>query len=81
MQNQGELINDEGYDLEVRLIDEEDLGMAKYQVRWYNPVVGGQYRFVIAPRSQQAELVSKSFSFATAISAVSDSAMSVSLIE
>ena len=63
MQNAGEPINDDGYDLEVRLTDEEDKGMAAYQVRWYNPVAGGQYRFVIAARDQQAELVSKTFTY------------------
>lgn len=81
MQNVGEPINDDGYDLEVLLTDEEDLGMAEYQVRWYNPVAGGQYRFVIAPRSQQAELVSKSFTFATANREALTSSMSVSLVE
>ncbi|MBL4798572.1 MAG: neutral/alkaline non-lysosomal ceramidase N-terminal domain-containing protein [Oleispira sp.] len=81
MYNAGEPINDDGYDLEVRLTDEEDLGMAQYQVRWYNPVAGGQYRFVIAPRSQQAELVSNSFTFAIANTESSASSMSVSLVE
>lgn len=64
MHNAGEPINDDGYDLEVRLLDDEDLGMAEYQVRWYNPVAGGQYRFVIAQRGQQEELFSTSFVFA-----------------
>lgn len=63
MQNAGEPINDDGYDIEVRLTDEEDKGMAEYQVRWYNPVAGGQYRFVIAARDQQAELISKVFTY------------------
>lgn len=63
MQNAGEPINDDGYDLEVRLTDEEDKGMAKYQARWYNPVAGGQYRFVIAPREQQIKLISKVFTY------------------
>jgi len=68
MQNAGEPINDDGYDLEIRLTDEEDQGMAEYQVRWYNPVEGGQYRFVISARGQQAELVSKTFTFSSAAS-------------
>jgi len=68
MQNAGEPINDDGYDLEIRLTDEEDQGMAEYQVRWYNPVAGGQYRFVISARGQQAELVSKTFTFSSAAS-------------
>jgi neutral ceramidase len=81
MHNAGEPINDDGYDLEVRLTDEEDLGMAEYQVRWYNPVAGGQYRFVIAPRSQQLELVSKSFTFTPANIDAPASSMAVSLVE
>lgn len=66
MNNGLEPINDDGYDIEIRLQDEEDQGMAEYQVRWYNPVAGGQYRFVIAPRSGQEVLYSQSFSFAPA---------------
>lgn len=64
MTNGLEPINDDGYDIEVRLQDDEDQGMAEYQVRWYNPVAGGQYRFVIAPRSGQKQIVSQGFSFA-----------------
>lgn len=64
MTNGLEPINDDGYDIEVRLQDDEDQGMAEYQVRWYNPVAGGQYRFVIAPRSGQEQMYSQSFSFA-----------------
>lgn len=61
MMNGIEPINDEGYDLEIRLQDEEDNGMAEYQARWYNPVAGGQYRFVIEDRAQQGVLYSKEF--------------------
>jgi len=63
MRNGDEPINDDGYDLEIRLLDNEDLGMGQYQVRWYNPVAGGQYRFVISPRGQQGKLLSKNFMF------------------
>ena len=69
MTNGLEPINDDGYDIEVRLQDDEDQGMAEYQVRWYNPVAGGQYRFVIAPRSGQEQMVSESFSFAAHLNA------------
>jgi len=69
MTNGLEPINDDGYDIEVRLQDDEDQGMAEYQVRWYNPVAGGQYRFVIAPRSGQEQMVSESFSFAAHVNA------------
>ncbi len=90
MQNAGEPINDDGYDLEIRLTDEEEKGMAEYQVRWYNPVAGGQYRFVISARGQQAELVSKTFTFSSGASSANDSEnmpeaeigeISVSLVE
>ena len=50
--------------------------MAEYQVRWYNPVAGGQYRFVIATRQQQPELRSKTFTYGNA-----GSEFAVSVIE
>ena len=65
MSNAGEPITDDGYDIEVRLLDEESKGMGEYQVRWYNPVAGGQYRFVIAPRKGQEQLRSPIFTFGT----------------
>lgn len=61
MNNGIEPIHDDGYDLEIRLEDDEDNGMAEYQIRWYNPVAGGQYRFVIEARSGQDVLYSKAF--------------------
>jgi neutral ceramidase len=64
MQNAGEPITDDGYDIEVRHLDEKEEGMAEYQVRWYNPVAGEQYRFVIAPRQGQQQLISPVFTFA-----------------
>lgn len=63
LKNGLEPINDEGYDLEIRLQDEEDKGMAEYQVRWYNPVAGGLYRFVIESRGSQKLLYSNSFNY------------------
>lgn len=59
----GEPINDDGYDIEVRYLDDEDQGMAEYETRWYNPVAGGEYRFVIAPRDGQSELNSTAFTW------------------
>ena len=56
-------ITDDGYDVEVRLIDDADNGMAEYQVRWYNPEKGGVYRFRIAPREGQELLVSSPFEY------------------
>jgi neutral ceramidase len=79
MQNAGEPINDDGYDIEVRFIDEEDDGMAEYQVRWYNPVAGGQYRFVIAPRKGQEQMLSPTFTFGA--DAENKAEMAVSWVE
>jgi neutral ceramidase len=56
-----EPLTDEGYDLEVRYLDDEDQGMGEYAVRWYNPITGGDYRFVIEARGEQAQLTSQTF--------------------
>lgn len=59
-------IDDDGYDLEVRylgMMPKKVAKMAHYQLRWYNPVKGGTYRFVIAPRANQPVLYSQEFSF------------------
>ncbi|MHC4715775.1 MAG: neutral/alkaline non-lysosomal ceramidase N-terminal domain-containing protein [Planctomycetota bacterium] len=57
----GEPIHDDGYDLEVRYLRRRAGGMGKYEVRWYNPVPGGEYRFVIEPRGEYAALTSRAF--------------------
>lgn len=57
----GNRISDEGYDIEVRHLEKAKDGMAEYETRWYNPVAGGEYRFVIAPRANQPALYSQSF--------------------
>jgi neutral ceramidase len=79
MHNAGEPITDDGYDIEVRLLDEEDKGMAEYQTRWYNPVAGGQYRFVIAPRKGQEQMISPVFTFGADVKNIDE--MAVSLVE
>jgi len=57
------VINDEGYDVEVRHLGEQEQGMSEYELRWYNPVANGEYRFAIQPRlDTQAILYSESFS-------------------
>lgn len=57
------VINDEGYDVEVRHLGEQEQGMSEYELRWYNPVANGEYRFAIQPRLEtQAILYSESFS-------------------
>lgn len=79
MSNAGEPITDDGYDIEVRLVDDEDKGMGEYQTRWYNPVAGGQYRFVIAPRDGQEQLISPVFTFAADKNDITE--MAVSIVE
>ncbi|MAD45055.1 MAG: alkaline ceramidase [Oceanospirillaceae bacterium] len=57
----GEPIHDDGYDVEVRYLEDDAQGMAVYESRWYNPVPGDGYRFVIAPRQDQSRLTSGIF--------------------
>ncbi|ASP37396.1 alkaline ceramidase [Bacterioplanes sanyensis] len=54
-------VSDDGYDLEVRLLDDEEAGMARYQLRWYSPMSGGQYRVVLSERGGQQALISEPF--------------------
>ena len=54
-------VNDDGYDIEVRYLKKLDEGMGGYEVRWYNPVPGGEYRFVIEPRCKHSRFVSPAF--------------------
>ena len=61
MVKNGEPANDDGYDIEVRFLKKLNHGMGEYEVRWYNPVLGGEYRFVIEPRCKHATLVSRAF--------------------
>jgi neutral ceramidase len=58
-----EPIHDDGYDLEVRYVDKRENGMGEYEVRWYNPAPGGEYRFWIAPRQKHSALTSRSFTY------------------
>jgi neutral ceramidase len=57
----GEPIHDDGYDLEVRYLGHLDKGMGQYELRWYNPVPGDEYRFRIEPRGEHPALVSRAF--------------------
>ena len=61
MVKNGEAINDDGYDIEVRYLKRLDDGMGEYEVRWYNPVPGGKYRFAIEPRCEHSVFVSRAF--------------------
>jgi neutral ceramidase len=54
-------INDDGYDMEVRYLRKLEDGMGEYEVRWYNPVAGGEYRFMIEPRGNNCMLTSRIF--------------------
>jgi neutral ceramidase len=58
---QGVPIHDDGYDLEVRYLGHIGSGMGQYELRWYNPVPGGEYRFRIEPRGNHPALVSRAF--------------------
>ena len=61
----GMLINDEGYDIALRVIEPTlKKGMAEYAAYWYNPLFEGeqrQYRFVIQARENQPMLYSPAF--------------------
>jgi len=61
MVEDGRPIDDDGYDLEIRYLNKLDDGMGEYEVRWYNPVPGGEYRFRIEPRKKQPALTSRAF--------------------
>jgi len=63
MVKNAEPVSDDGYDIEVRYLKKLDEGMGKYEVRWYNPVRGGEYRFRIEPRCKRPALVSRAFSY------------------
>lgn len=60
----GQRVDDQGYDIQIRLLQDEDEGMARYQVRWYNPVIaepGVEFRFAVAARDGQLEFYSSGF--------------------
>jgi neutral ceramidase len=61
MVENGKPIDDDGYDMEVRYLRKRNDGMGEYEVRWYNPVVGGEYRFLIEPRGNNPVLTSRAF--------------------
>lgn len=60
-----EPITDDGYDIEVRFLKDKKEGMSTYEARWYNPVAGGEYRFVIESRGEQPVLYSPTFTWQT----------------
>lgn len=54
-------ITDEGYDIEIRYLAGAANNMGEYEVRWYNPIPGQNYRFRVAPRQTQSSLYSAPF--------------------
>ncbi len=58
-----EPIDDDEYEMEVCYLRKLGEGMGKYEVRWYNPVPGGEYRFLIEPRCKHSALVSRAFMY------------------
>ncbi|MFD2231011.1 neutral/alkaline non-lysosomal ceramidase N-terminal domain-containing protein [Alkalimarinus sediminis] len=58
-------VNDEGYDMAVRITETDaGNGMAEYSAYWYNPLFDGEqreYRFVVQPRDQQPIFYSPAF--------------------
>ena len=65
LQQNGQSIDDRGYDVAVILIDTKDSGKTGiYETRWYNPPSGEKgtlYRFAILPQKGQDYMYSKSF--------------------
>jgi neutral ceramidase len=57
----GRPIDDGGYDIEVRHLKTLRSGVGEYEVRWYNPLSNGAYRFRIEPRGKNPALTSRAF--------------------
>ena len=59
-------VNDQAYDMQIRHIDDEDDGMSRYELRWFNPGLAepaGLFRFVIQGRAGLPEYYSSDFTF------------------
>lgn len=68
LRRNGVVVNDQGYDMQIRYVEEAPANMGRYQVRWYNPPVAAgntQFRFVVSPRQKQPEFRSSAFGAAT----------------
>ncbi len=53
LKQNGVAVDDQGYDLQIRHIDNLDHGMARYELRWHRPHPAApqqHYRFAVAPR-------------------------------
>ena len=59
-------VNDQGYDMQIRHIDDEGEGMSRYELRWFNPGLAepsGMFRFVVQGRAGLPEYYSTEFTF------------------
>lgn len=57
-------VDDQGYDLQILHESDSDNGMARYRVRWYNPVIarpGQWFRLRMEPRAGHGVLLSSAF--------------------
>ena len=60
-------LTDEGYDLQILHLEAVDEGMARYELRWFNPdPLSGEYRFAVAPRAGLPVFYSEPFNAAAA---------------
>lgn len=64
MKQDGLAVTDEGYDLQIRHLENLDQGMARYELRWFHPKPASadqQYRFKVRDRQQLGEFYSPAF--------------------
>ena len=64
LQDEGAPVNDQGYDLQIIHDGATDAGMARYFLRWHNPLIaspGRWYRFRADPRAGQEAFHSSRF--------------------
>ncbi|PCJ31094.1 MAG: hypothetical protein COA99_17495 [Moraxellaceae bacterium] len=58
-------VNDAGYDMQLRYLDDKEKGMSRYEVRWFNPGLAGSkglFRFMVQGRAGLPPFYSSSFS-------------------
>ncbi|OUS26795.1 hypothetical protein A9Q99_16380 [Gammaproteobacteria bacterium 45_16_T64] len=61
-------VDDEGYDLQIRHIEDEEEGMSQYELRWFNPGLAeseGMFRFKMNGRGGLSDYYSSIFTFDT----------------
>ncbi len=59
----GRPVDDDGYDLQIKLVQLKGDTSGIYEARWFNPehLPGRQYRFVVLPRAGQPIFYSPDF--------------------